>query len=1148
MTTEYIPWQFLEGATHVKANIKEVDQDPPPLRKTFAQALGETCDISSSQLPQPCIKGDAVAIKIPEAEYLAGLQRCKLHLHGRIILSKGDTPLKFLDLKSKLSTMWNMIANWNMLSLGKGFYEFSFSTMEDMRKICSIGTWNLKPGILRLFLWTPDFNLNHQKQTHSQTWIRITGLPQEYWSPKIIFSIAGGIGTPLSLDGATSNRTFGHFSKVLVEIDLKIELPNQILVEREGFAFFVGIEYENLPEICTGCSSIGHLLAQCRRVTKKSVDESSKAKAKSQQVSKPNTEAAPSNKVKKAPMTIQRERGVNMDTLGNPVGNPASLHHSVGNNSDKEHEDLQVVDSDDSQDNVIVQETANLGNNIASSDMRLLGRLWADDNVSHDEEEEFTPVLTKSQRKKQKKSVLVDNKVLFFCVVYASINYLFRRTLWSEIHQVISNYPGPWCCIGDFNVVLGAHECISLRLRVASDHFPLLFSSNNQVQTRKSSFKFHKMWLLNSDCRRVIAEAWNAQVVGCPMYVLSTKLKNLKKELIIWNQNVFGNVHQRVLAAKANVVTIQNCINDHGPENSLVVEEALAQSELMDALIVEESFWMEKAKINWHTMGDRNTSFFHKVTKIRYGTKALSMIKDGENTLHNQVDIENHVLDFYTNLFASPNNTSSNSLIHDVIPCLVVDDDNSMLTNLPSQTEIKAVVFALPLMGWLLKNLNSNSVILVQKVNGADKIEDYRPIALANFQFKIITKILADRLATIAPKIISKQQRGFIKDRQIKDCICLASEAINMLDHKVFGSNLAIKLDIKKAFDTLDWNFLLDTLHAFGFNHKFIHWIKIILHSAKLSIIVNGNSVGFFNCTREVRQGDPLSPLLFCLAEDVLSRGILKLVNDKKLSTIAGPNRMHSPSHVLYVDDILIFCKGAKKELLCLKQLVLDYPQVSGQQINTQKCRFYVINASARTTQSISSLLGFVRGSLPFTYVGVHLFQGKPKRCHLQPNADRILAKLATWKGSSLSIMGRVELVRSIIHSMLIYSFYVYKWPASLIDCLDKGIRNFIWSGDIGTRKLVTVAWSKVCVPISQGGLGLRSTKMLNKAALLHLAWNMRCDTQAWAEFCRKRFGNLKETPNRHFKSSIWHGIKENWCITSSNSIWLIGNGENVNF
>lgn len=109
----------------------------------------------------------------------------------------------------------------------------------------------------------------------------------------------------------------------------------------------------------------------------------------------------------------------------------------------------------------------------------------------------------------------------------------------------------------------------------------------------------------------------------------------------------------------------------------------------------------------------------------------------------------------------------------------------------------------------MVPNLNSNLVVLILKFLGADRIEDYRPIALANFEFKIIMKVLADRLATIAPKTISEKQRGFVKGRQITDCICIASEVINLLDSKAHGGSLALKFDIRKAFDTTDCQFLL---------------------------------------------------------------------------------------------------------------------------------------------------------------------------------------------------------------------------------------------------------------------------------------------------------------------------------------------------
>ena len=123
--------------------------------------------------------------------------------------------------------------------------------------------------------------------------------------------------------------------------------------------------------------------------------------------------------------------------------------------------------------------------------------------------------------------------------------------------------------------------------------------------------------------------------------------------------------------------------------------------------------------------------------------------------------------------------------------------------------------------GVLPPNFNSNMLVLIPKITGAQAMGDFRPIALANFQFKIVTKILADRLSLITMRIISLEQRGFIRDRNISECIILASEAINLIDKKQFGGNVALKVDIKKAFDTLDWNFLIAVLRNFGFSPMF---------------------------------------------------------------------------------------------------------------------------------------------------------------------------------------------------------------------------------------------------------------------------------------------------------------------------------------
>jgi hypothetical protein len=264
------------------------------------------------------------------------------------------------------------------------------------------------------------------------------------------------------------------------------------------------------------------------------------------------------------------------------------------------------------------------------------------------------------------------------------------------------------------------------------------------------------------------------------------------------------------------------------------------------------------------------------------------------------------------------------------------------------------------------------------------------------------------------PAITSVQQRGFIKGRSINDCICTTSEAINVLHKKSFGGNLAIKVDVAKAFDTLDWSFLLKVLKAFGFNQVFCKWIHSILLSAKISISFNGRQHGFFSCSRGVRQGDPLSPLLFCLAEEVISRSITKLVREGSLKLINGSRNYNVPSHVLYADDIMLFCKGSASNIQALSSLFVRYGQSSGQFVNPQKSSIFAGSIPHSRLAIIANSLGFQIGTLPFTYLGVPIFKGKPKKCHLQPLADKVKLKLASWKASLLTLAGRVELLKAL--------------------------------------------------------------------------------------------------------------------------------------
>jgi len=132
-----------------------------------------------------------------------------------------------------------------------------------MRKIWAIGVVNLKPGFIRFYCWTKDFTPKAQTQTHAQIWVRLMQLPQEYWGKQTIFEIASGLGTPLTIDDATQNRRFGLFARVLIDVDLSEKMYESVIIESEGHALAIVIQYERHPLFCAHCKSICHNIQSC---------------------------------------------------------------------------------------------------------------------------------------------------------------------------------------------------------------------------------------------------------------------------------------------------------------------------------------------------------------------------------------------------------------------------------------------------------------------------------------------------------------------------------------------------------------------------------------------------------------------------------------------------------------------------------------------------------------------------------------------------------------------------------------------------------------------------------------------------------------------------------------------------------------------
>ncbi|XP_043700056.1 uncharacterized protein LOC122650731 [Telopea speciosissima] len=218
----------------------------------------------------------------------------------------------------------------------------------------------------------------------------------------------------------------------------------------------------------------------------------------------------------------------------------------------------------------------------------------------------------------------------------------------------------------------------------------------------------------------------------------------------------------------------------------------------------------------------------------------------------------------------------------------------------------------------------------------------------------------------------------------------LVPELANLMSFATRGGGMGLKIDIQKAYDTMSWDFIFKVLRKFGFSERWISWLHILLASTRISVLVNGGLEGFFSVERGLRQGDPISPMIFIIAEEVLCRGLTSLILERKVSPLRGPRGIQTPSHYLFVDDIFIFSDASRRWQAIVEELQIPV------------CNF------------------------PTRYLGVEIAKGRVKKNMLMLVMDRIRQKLTGWKGKLLSMAGRVELVKTVMSSMPIHSFSVY--------------------------------------------------------------------------------------------------------------------------
>lgn len=216
--------------------------------------------------------------------------------------------------------------------------------------------------------------------------------------------------------------------------------------------------------------------------------------------------------------------------------------------------------------------------------------------------------------------------------------------------------------------------------------------------------------------------------------------------------------------------------------------------------------------------------------------------------------------------------------------------------------------------GFLPKGVNSTILSLIPKKTEAVEMKDYRPISCCNVLYKVISKLIANRLKLLLPKFISANQSSFVSERLLIENLLLATEIVKDYHKEDISSRCAIKIDISKAFDSVQWSFLLNVLHAMNFPQQFIHWIALCITTPSFSVQVNGELSGYFQSSRGLRQGCSLSPYLFIIVIDILSK-LLDTAASVKGFGYQPRCKNLGLTHLMFADDLMVMTDGMKRSM-----------------------------------------------------------------------------------------------------------------------------------------------------------------------------------------------------------------------------------------
>ncbi|XP_060188598.1 uncharacterized protein LOC132617573 [Lycium barbarum] len=717
--------------------------------------------------------------------------------------------------------------------------------------------------------------------------------------------------------------------------------------------------------------------------------------------------------------------------------------------------------------------------------------------------------------------------------------------------------------------------------KTGSDHNLLLVDCTEDNRQVIKYFKFLNFWTEQEDFLPLVKNVWDTEVYGNPMWRLQQKLKFLAKELSKWSRHSIGDVFEKVKELEKQVSEAETAyLNSDSDIDRMLLNKSKA--EYIKWLKMEDSIIRQKARIKWAEDGDSNTKYFHSTIRARRRRAQIFKIKDQQgHWVEGNTDISKAATDYFSEMFSENQRDLNLDFVKDC-DNLISQEDNTLLTKIPTAEEIKMAIdsmdpnscagpdgfngfffqhcweiirrevlsFVLSFFhgAELTKFYTHSCLALIPKVTSPDCFSKLRPIILSNFSNKILSKILALRINTILPKIISENQTGFVKGRLITENILLTQEIIHGMRSKSNDCNVVIKLDMSKAYDKLSWNFLTSILRKMGFDDFFINMVYRLISNNWYSVIINGIRFGFFKSSRGLKQGDPLSPALFIIAAETLTRALNYLHHNERFASFSMHKKGPQINHLSYADDLVLFTSADRISIkLIMKQLKL-YQRASGQEINKDKTCFLTHSKTDRIyNRRIRRWTGYKQATFPFTYLGCPIYCGRKRISYFSDISKKIINKIAGWQGRFLSPGGKAVIIKHILQSQTLHIFAALMPPVTVLYEIEMQFANFFWGEKDGKNSYHWSSWENMSFPVKEGGLGFKSLLDICHTFTAKRWWRLRTEPSLWAQFLKAKYcqrSNLNSKMIASKDSAAWKDLLHIRDKMEININWRINSGK----